>query len=84
MIRDNTVIGIGARDDDTVANPNAAEIILTEAYSLHFEGKPAAISPDGRVVQIPAPQGWPVRAGAVGLDPGAGRRRGSGGGSSRS
>ncbi|MEJ7639059.1 MAG: hypothetical protein WKF75_14075 [Singulisphaera sp.] len=65
VIRDNTVIGVGARDDDTVENPNATEIILTEAYSLHFEGKPAAISPDGRVVQIPEPQGWPVRAGAV-------------------
>ncbi len=65
VVRDNTVIGIGSRDGDAVENPNASEIILTEAYSLHFEGKPAAISPDGRVVQIPRPQGWPVRAGAL-------------------
>src|SRR5262249_23463506 len=52
-------------DGDTVPPANAAEIILTEAYRLHFEGKPAAISPDGRIVQIVSPQGDPARTGDV-------------------
>src|SRR5262249_3540965 len=56
--------GIGPKDGDTV-NVNAAEIILTEAYGLHFEGKPLSVSADGRLLQIPAPQGDPAGAGDV-------------------
>ena len=59
IVTDNQVVGIGAREDDPIPHPNAPELILTEAYRLHFEGKPAAISPDGRVVAIPEPQGSP-------------------------
>jgi hypothetical protein len=65
VIQDNTVVGVGPRDSDTVPNPNASEVVLTEAYSLHFEGMPAAISPDGRVLQIPAPQGLIAQTGDV-------------------
>jgi hypothetical protein len=65
LIADNTVVGIGPQDDDTLPNPNAVEVILTEAYRLHFEGYPAAISPDGQVVQVTTVQGDPVRAGDV-------------------
>ncbi|WP_435016671.1 hypothetical protein TA3x_004244 [Tundrisphaera sp. TA3] len=61
-IADNVVAGIGAREDDPIPHPNAPEVILTEAYRLHFEGKPAAISADGRVVAIPEPQGSPAIA----------------------
>ncbi|MBV9469192.1 MAG: hypothetical protein JO316_12630 [Abitibacteriaceae bacterium] len=53
VVTDNTVEGIGARDDDTLPNPNAPELILTEAYRLHFEGKPAAMAVDGRILQVP-------------------------------
>ncbi|HEX8199936.1 MAG TPA: hypothetical protein VF590_05575, partial [Isosphaeraceae bacterium] len=63
-IRDNTVEGIGPRDTDTV-HLNANEIILTEAYRLHFEGKPAAPAAGGRIVQIPTPRGEPAGAGSI-------------------
>lgn len=63
LIEGNTVEGVGPRDDDKGPNANAPEIVLTEAYRLHFEGKPAAISADGRVLKIPAPQGDHARCG---------------------
>ncbi len=65
IIRDNTSIGVGPMDSDTVANPNAPENILTEAYRLHYEGMVAAVSPDGQIVQIPAPQNGSARTGDV-------------------
>lgn len=64
-IRENTVEGIGPRDDDKVPAENAPEIILTESYSLHFEGMPAAVATDGRILQIPNPQGEPARTGDI-------------------
>lgn len=64
-IKNNEVVGIGPRDDDAGPNANAPEIVLTEAYSLHFEGRPSALSADGRIVTIPAPQGGPARGGDV-------------------
>ncbi|HWE40636.1 MAG TPA: hypothetical protein VG406_29085 [Isosphaeraceae bacterium] len=65
IIKDNEVVGIGPRDDDPGPNANAPEIVLTEAYSLHFEGRPSALSADGRLVAIPEPQGGPARGGDV-------------------
>jgi hypothetical protein len=65
VIRDNTSIGLGPMDSDTVANPNASEQILTESYRLHYEGIVASVSPDGFVVQIYPPQGGPARTGDV-------------------
>lgn len=64
LIANNTVTGIGPRDGDTI-DANAAELFLTESYSLQFEGTPTAISADGRILQIPTPQGGPARAGDV-------------------
>ncbi len=64
LVAGNTVVGIGPKDTDTTS-VNAAEIVLNESYSLHFEGKPLAISPDGRIVQIPTPQGDPAGTGDV-------------------
>ena len=68
-VRDNIIEGgFGPRDDDTHSHENSPELILTEAYRLHFEGKPAAISADGRGLTIPAPQGGPAGTGdGVGL-----------------
>ncbi len=65
IIQDNDVQDIGIHDTDTVPNPNAPEILLTEAYRLHFEGIPAFLSSHGMVIGIPALQGSPVRAGNV-------------------
>jgi hypothetical protein len=65
LVANNRVVGIGPQDSDTVPGANAPEIVLTEAYSVHFEGTPAAISPDSRIVQIPGPQGNPARPGDV-------------------
>lgn len=65
LIQDNSVVGVGPMDSDTVPSDNANEIILTEAYRLHFEGSPAAVSSNGRILQIPAPQGPAARAGDV-------------------
>lgn len=57
LVRDNNVVGIGPMDNDTVAHPNAPEVILTEAYRLHYEGYVTSISADGWVVEIPFLQG---------------------------
>ena len=67
VIQNNTVVGVGPMDNDTVPNPNASEVILTEAYRLQFEGKPSAISPDGRIVQISNHSGGPGAAPATSL-----------------
>jgi len=52
-------------DGDTMPDPNAPEIILTENYTVNFEGTPSAISSDGRILQIPAPQAGPAWSGDV-------------------
>ena len=61
----NRVTGIGPLDTDTVPNGNSPEIMLAEAYRLHYEGDVSAISADGRVLQIPPPQGGAARTGDV-------------------
>ena len=48
QVENNQVEGVGPRDDDTIPAMNAPEIILTESYSLNFEGRPSALSPDRR------------------------------------
>jgi hypothetical protein len=63
-VEGNRVEGVGPRDGDTIPSANAPELILTEAYRLHYEGRAAAISPDGRVLQVSEPQGEPARTGA--------------------
>lgn len=65
VIEGNTVVGIGPRDDDTVAGDNAPEIFLTESYGLHFEGKPLGISPNGQLLTIPKCQGDRPASGSV-------------------
>ncbi|MEO6811678.1 MAG: hypothetical protein ABI353_21410 [Isosphaeraceae bacterium] len=65
LIEGNRVEGIGPLDLDTMPNQNAPEIILTESYRLHFEGRPAALSADGLILAIPEPQGGPARTGSV-------------------
>lgn len=77
-VENNTIEGIGPRDDDTIPSHNAPETILTESYKLHFEGKPAAVSPDGRVVSIVESQGETPQTGdvvSVLTGPGAGQWR---------
>ena len=56
VVANNTVIGVGPMDNDTMPNPNAPEMMLTENYTVDFEGMPTAISAEGRVLQIPTPQ----------------------------
>jgi hypothetical protein len=65
VVQNNTVVGIGPQDSDTVPSANAPEVLLTEAYRLHFEGIPSAISPDGRIVQISSAPGGAAEAGDV-------------------
>ena len=65
VVRNNVVVGVGPMDSDTVVNPNAPEVVLTEAYRVEFEGAVASVSADGMVVQIPAPQGGAARTGDV-------------------
>jgi len=64
-VADNDVAGLGPRDDDDFDHPNAAELILTEAYRVRFEGRPLGLSEDGRILQIPEPQGATPRVGDV-------------------
>jgi hypothetical protein len=65
LIENNTIEAIGARDDDTIPWANAPEIILTEAYHVHFEGKLSALSPDGRLIRIAQPMGRTPQSGDV-------------------
>jgi hypothetical protein len=65
IIRSNDVADVGMRDDDTLPNPNAPEILLTESYRLYFEGRPASVSSDGRVLQVPMIMHGTVRPGSV-------------------
>ena len=65
LIQNNTVVGIGPQDSDTVPCENTPEVILTEAYQIHFEGMPSAISLGGRIVQISNAPGGAAQAGDV-------------------
>ena len=65
VVSGNTVIGVGPMDSDVIADPNSSEIILTEAYHVHYEGLTTSVSADGLVVTIPTPQGAPARTGDV-------------------
>ena len=70
--------GIGARDDDTNPWMNEPEIILTESYSLKYEGHLLARSADGKVVRIGQPQWDILRSGdliSILSGPGAGSWR---------
>ena len=64
LVNSNDVVGIGPQDSDTV-QANATEIVLTEAYQLHFEGTPSSLSADGLILQVPNPQGGPAHAGDI-------------------
>lgn len=78
IVSDNTVIGLGPRDGDTIPAMNASEIILTEAYRLHYEGAVAAVSADGLTLKTFAPQGdAPIAGDAVAIlaGPAAGQFR---------
>lgn len=65
VVRDNDVRGVGKRDNDPMPNPNAPEILLTEAYRLHYEGDIGSIQSGGYVAQIPFVMWGEPRAGAV-------------------
>lgn len=65
IVRGNDVRGVGMRDNDPMPNPNAPEIFLTEAYRLHYEGKPVHRSADGHVMQIPVLMWGAARPGSV-------------------
>jgi hypothetical protein len=64
VVRNNTIADIGPRDTDTVKE-NAPEIFLTESYRTRFEGRPLAVSSDGRVLAIGEPQGGHAEPGDV-------------------
>jgi hypothetical protein len=64
-VEDNVIEGLGPRDDDKIPDANAPEIILTESYSLWFEGRPAAVSADGRLLKIDRVSLAPARTGDV-------------------
>jgi hypothetical protein len=65
VVRENVVEKVGPRDDDIVPHPNTPEVILTESYRLHFEGRPEAVTADGWLLRIPPPQEAPARIGDV-------------------
>ncbi|MFM7590501.1 MAG: hypothetical protein ACKO85_01790, partial [Isosphaeraceae bacterium] len=61
----NLVANTGPVDTDTIGDMNANEILLTESYRLKFEGLPAAISADGRVIHFGQNLAAPPQAGDV-------------------
>ncbi|AGA26191.1 right-handed parallel beta-helix repeat-containing protein [Singulisphaera acidiphila] len=65
QVENNTVEGVGPRDDDTIPSQNAPEIILTESYRLNFEGRPSAVSSDGRLLTINPVFGGPPEIGSL-------------------
>ncbi len=56
-IENNTVEGVGSRDDDTVPFNNSPEVILSESYTISYEGRVMATSADGKVLRIGRAQG---------------------------
>jgi hypothetical protein len=64
-VEKNIIEALGPRDDDTIPPDNQPEIILTESYHIRFEGKPAAVSADGRMVRVAHLRGEPPRTGDV-------------------
>ncbi|WP_165220721.1 hypothetical protein [Aquisphaera insulae] len=64
-VDENIIEGLGARADDTIPWANDPEIILTEAYHVTYEGRVAALSPDGLVLRTHRRQGNPVVTGDV-------------------
>lgn len=65
QVEDNQIEAVGPRDGDRAPDANAPEIVMTESYSVHFEGRPSGLSPDGRIVQIPPPPGGSARTGSA-------------------
>lgn len=65
VVEDNAIEGIGPRDDDTIPSMNAPEIILTESYHLWYEGRPSAVSTDGRLVKVRQAPSMTPRSGDV-------------------
>ncbi len=65
VVSGNRARGLGRTRSVPLADLNAPEMILTEAYRLAFEGAPTAIEVDGRILRIPEPQGGPASAGSV-------------------
>jgi hypothetical protein len=65
VVEKNVVEGVGPRDDDAIPAMNSPEIFLTESYHLRFEGRPAAVSADGRLVKVAKLPGEPPRSGDV-------------------
>lgn len=65
VVLNNRVTGVGPTDADTVVDPNAPEVILTESYKLHEEGSAIRVSADGLVIQVPPAPGGSARTGDV-------------------
>jgi hypothetical protein len=65
LIAGNDVVGVGPMNNDTEPNPNAPEIMLTEAYTVFYEGLTSSVSSDGLTVQTYAPQLGGARTGDV-------------------
>ena len=74
QILNNTSIDLGPRDTDGTYGPpgsnellsaNAPENVLTESFSVLFEGLPQAVSDGGLILQIPPPQNGPASTGDV-------------------
>lgn len=59
----NLVRNVGPREGDTIADMNANEIFLTESYRIKFEGEPAQVSADGRVLRLPGTLAQPPHPG---------------------
>ncbi len=74
QILNNTSIDLGPRDSDVNYGPsgqnelvgaNSSENVLTESFSVHFEGLPLAVSDGGLILQIPQPQNGAANTGDV-------------------
>jgi hypothetical protein len=64
-VADNTVSNIGMKDTDKLENPNAPEIVLTESYRVNYEGRPAGICAEGRIVQVPLVLHGRIESGSI-------------------
>lgn len=63
VIEHNVIEGLGSLEGDTIPWSNEPEVMLTESYTVKYEGKVMVLSGDGRLLRIGRPQSTAGRTG---------------------
>ncbi len=65
VVNQNSAIGLGSLEGDTIPWSNEPEIILTEAYHIRYEGAVIDLGLGGRLLRVGQPQSIAGRTGDV-------------------